>query len=185
MKLIKKIFVILIVISLTACIADKKGEKIERMFFAYDSTLVGKTVSIDPGILFELPLGMEEITDKLPADQFAQNIPFNFNTEKLRIFFHVQTMGTLLTTVSKDDITVIQNDILSNTPIKLISDDTFYKDDILICQYIYGDNNSLMLIFLLPMPDSVIEMIYLIPKEVYPEFAKKIESSLGSIKYGG
>lgn len=177
-------FIFIYIIVLAACSKGTKENKIENMFFDFDSTLVAKTVAVN-NLSFKIPAGMTEISNQLSAEKITDKIPFNFDVNDMRCFLDSSSTALLLVSSSNNEIALIQNDILSNTPVNLISDDTFYKDNTLICQYLYSDDNNVMLILLIPDTDIVTELIYLIPKTNYHKYARKIESSLGSIIQGG
>ncbi|HMB91124.1 MAG TPA: hypothetical protein VKP65_09780 [Rhodothermales bacterium] len=177
---------------LMACGGETETAQLQPMQFAVDSTLLGTMVEdADLGLQFQPPKGWEAL-----AEEQVDSIRFATRTEEVErlrpkhVFLHpeqrsVLTVSTLLrdTTVTfAEQMASYEQALASQFPEGAVRRARFLKDNIPVTQFLIQTGEVVNFkIILFEAVNNLPQLDYLVPRNQYPQTARSIESSIGSL----
>jgi hypothetical protein len=182
-KYLYLIFISLIFVLGFSCSSEKKADEESHQLPAEGSRRVERTFII-PGSDFQInpPLGMVNVSNQMEDKaSIMEKLPFAVNSSNCSMFLNETNKSAMITSHSNMSISERQQAILTNTPLQFKSESKLLNNNIPCFQYVYSDAGNMMIIVLIPDNKTTIDVIYLIPREVYADYSPNIESSLGSI----
>jgi len=174
---------------LISCNADDFDQKNEPMQFNVDTSLISTSIYLeDSNILLRPPIGWDEISD-IEFEQMSKSIQdskniFNIHLKKafksaegaLLIISRIQSKADNFGYIPPDYIELLTDQF----NVEHIPFDVFEINQLPIRQYLI--NSPIVVIFKLFVSSaSDYQIDYIIPKRIYENELKKIESSIGSI----
>lgn len=183
---------VVLLVWLGACGGEPETAHLQPMQFAVDSTLLGTVVEdADLGLRFQPPRGWEALSAaQVDSIRFALR---TVETERLRpkhVFLHpgqrsVLTVSTLLrdTTVTfAEQMASYEQALASQFPEGAVQKARFLKDDMPVTQFLIQTGEVVNFkIILFEGARHLPQLDYLVPRTQYPQMARSLESSIGSI----
>jgi hypothetical protein len=192
---------ILLAIFFFACSGERERQEkaVIEMQFEVDQALLGSRVAADThGVQFHPPFGWDQVSPDVIDEAYRMTVPDEEvqNTFDIRpeyIFLNQQNGSSLIvSSVRISDPELDRERVLREFKNTLAdrSDETsvrqtdFMKDGIHIHQFLIQSDEVVNFKFLMfTKTDALLQLDYVVPKNVYPAESKAIESSIGSIQY--
>ena len=183
---------VVMLVWLAACGGESETTHLQPMQFAVDSTLLGPVVEdADLGLRFQPPRDWEALSEaQVDSIRFAARTG---DMERLRpkhVFLHpeqrsVLTVSTLLrdTTVTfAEQMASYEQALASQFPEGAVQKARFLKDDMPVTQFLIQTGEVVNFkIILFEAARHLPQLDYLVPRSQYPQTARSIESSIGSL----
>ncbi len=180
---------------LAACSSEPRDDSrlgVEPMQFNVDPSQLGAPIEArDLGIVFQAPVAWTQLSEA-KIDSIGRVVAGNpLGVEPKYMFSHASTDALLnVAAVGRAEARTLGEQVARYSALLADQDSTatvrqddYLKDDIRMAQFlVQTDDFITFTLFFASSRDGVIQFDYIVPRAMYPEQVKAIESSIGSIQ---